>query len=107
VQPSPGTDFRSYRDVVASRRAGNLSTRPIGSHEDILNLQFISGSTGLLKAAALTQCGITNSAHYLALRLEVTPQDRLLVPVPLFHAFGLIMGHCLWVPRRIWLLTPE
>ncbi|KAJ0345087.1 hypothetical protein COL922a_014937, partial [Colletotrichum nupharicola] len=67
------------------------SARPAGSHEDILNLQFTSGSTGPPKAAALTHYGITNSARYLAMRMEITPQDRLLVPVPLFHAFGLIM----------------
>jgi long-chain acyl-CoA synthetase len=95
VQLPAGSDFRPYQDVLAGRRAGNPSTRPAGSPEDILNLQFTSGSTGLPKAAALTQYGITNSARYLAMRMEVTPQDRLLVPVPLFHAFGLIMGQCL------------
>lgn len=104
VQLPPGSQFRNYQDVLAGGCPGNSSARP-GSHEDILNLQFTSGSTGLPKAAALTQYGITNSARYLALRMEVTPQDRLLVPVPLFHAFGLIMGQNTPGPRNNRLLT--
>jgi acyl-CoA synthetase (AMP-forming)/AMP-acid ligase II len=59
---------------------------------DILNLQFTSGSTGLPKVAALTHHGMVNSARYVGDQMNVTEKDCINVPVPLFHAFGLIMG---------------
>ncbi|KAL2839428.1 acetyl-CoA synthetase-like protein [Aspergillus pseudodeflectus] len=107
VQLPSGSEFWPYMEVVAGAPLGNPSATPAGSHRDILNLQFTSGSTGLPKAAALTQYGITNSARYLALRMEVTPQDRLLVPVPLFHAFGLIMGLCVSIASGAAAILPS
>ncbi|KAL2852233.1 hypothetical protein BJX68DRAFT_275046 [Aspergillus pseudodeflectus] len=89
-----GNLFRTYQQIMNSTNPQGALARYSGSHEDILNLQFTSGSTGAPKAAALTHYGITNSARYLALRMKIAPEDRILVPVPLFHAFGLIMGLC-------------
>jgi mevalonyl-CoA ligase len=60
--------------------------------QDIVNLQFTSGSTGRPKAAALTHRGMINSARYIALEMGLTSKDRIAIPVPLFHAFGLIIG---------------
>lgn len=62
------------------------------SSSDILNIQFTSGSTGMPKAAALTHSGLLNSSIYIGQNLGVTNHDRIVIPVPLFHAFGLIMG---------------
>jgi mevalonyl-CoA ligase len=59
---------------------------------DVLNLQFTSGSTGLPKAAALTHRGMLNSARYIGMQMGISESDRIAIPVPLFHAFGLIMG---------------
>ncbi|ERS95335.1 hypothetical protein HMPREF1624_08213 [Sporothrix schenckii ATCC 58251] len=61
---------------------------------DILNLQFTSGSTGQPKTVALTQHGMVNSARYIALLMQIQPTDAINVPVPLFHAFGLVIGFC-------------
>lgn len=61
----------------------------------ILNLQFTSGSTGPPKAAALTHHGMLNSARYIGMQMKVKPSDRINVPVPLFHAFGLVIGKTL------------
>jgi long-chain acyl-CoA synthetase len=71
------------------------------AHSDILNLQFTSGSTGLPKAAALTHHGMLNSARYIGDQMRVSKGDRINVPVPLFHAFGLIMGACTIFPMSI------
>jgi acyl-CoA synthetase (AMP-forming)/AMP-acid ligase II len=69
---------------------------------DILNLQFTSGSTGLPKAAALTHHGMVNSARYIGDQMNVVEKDRINVPVPLFHAFGLIMGMiCIFIPNTV------
>ncbi|KIW29108.1 uncharacterized protein PV07_04945 [Cladophialophora immunda] len=59
------------------------------SDSDILNIQFTSGSTGMPKAAALTHSGLLNSAIYIGRNLGITNRDRIIIPVPLFHAFGL------------------
>lgn len=57
-----------------------------------MNLQFTCSSTGTPKAAALTHFGMLNSARYMGVQMKVRPEDHILVPVPLFHAFGLLMG---------------
>ncbi|OAL25740.1 hypothetical protein AYO22_04729 [Fonsecaea multimorphosa] len=62
------------------------------SDSDIINIQFTSGSTGMPKAAALTHSGLLNSAIYIGQNLGVTCRDRIIIPVPLFHAFGFIMA---------------
>lgn len=59
---------------------------------DIVNLQFTSGSTGAPKAAALTHHGTLNSAFSIGHKMGMTSQDKVIVPVPFFHAFGLIIG---------------
>ena len=59
---------------------------------DILNLQFTSGSTGLPKAAALTHSGMINSSQYIGLNMALKPTDSIVIPLPLFHAFGLVIG---------------
>ena len=78
------------------------------SPTDILNLQFTSGSTGAPKAAALTHSGILNSAYYIGLQMAVTPVDKIVIPLPLFHAFGLIIGLCVaWVAGASAILPSE
>jgi long-chain acyl-CoA synthetase len=62
------------------------------SDTDILNLQFTSGSTGAPKAAALTHHGMINCARYIGMKMNIRKVDRVVIPVPLFHAFGLIIG---------------
>jgi long-chain acyl-CoA synthetase len=62
---------------------------------NILNLQFTSGSTGSPKTAALTHHGMLNSARYIGMQMKIKSSDRINVPVPLFHAFGLVIGKTL------------
>ncbi|RMZ83432.1 hypothetical protein DV737_g1594, partial [Chaetothyriales sp. CBS 132003] len=59
---------------------------------DIMNLQFTSGSTGLPKASALTHRGIMNAGRFIGDTMYLKASDRICLPVPLFHSFGLIIG---------------
>jgi mevalonyl-CoA ligase len=92
--------YVEYKEFLSSSRSSPTSLAQVGAMEkivkphDILNLQFTSGSTGLPKAAALTHRGMLNSARFIGKQMGVSDVDRILVPVPLFHAFGLIMGLC-------------
>ncbi|KAL3479634.1 acetyl-CoA synthetase-like protein [Aspergillus californicus] len=62
------------------------------SPEDVLNLQFTSGTTGSPKAAMLTHINILNNGRFVGAAMHLTPADIILSPPPLFHCFGLVMG---------------
>ncbi len=59
---------------------------------DPVNIQFTSGTTGLPKGATLTHRNIVNNAHFVTAAMELTEQDRLCIPVPFYHCFGMVMG---------------
>ncbi|GME46813.1 uncharacterized protein LTHEOB_1195 [Neofusicoccum parvum] len=60
--------------------------------DDLLNLQFTSGTTGAPKAAMLSHRNILNNARFVGHHLALTPSDTICSPPPLFHCFGLVMG---------------
>ncbi|RMC36519.1 AMP-binding protein [Paracoccus alkanivorans] len=62
------------------------------SPDDAINIQFTSGTTGLPKGATLTHRNIVNNAHFTTGRMHFTSADRLCIPVPLYHCFGMVMG---------------
>ncbi len=62
------------------------------SADDNINIQFTSGTTGTPKGATLTHKNILNNAYYTALTMRLTPEDRLCIPVPLYHCFGMVLG---------------
>ena len=60
--------------------------------DDPVNIQFTSGTTGAPKGAALTHHNILNNGYFVAAAMRLTEQDRLCIPVPLYHCFGMVMG---------------
>ena len=59
---------------------------------DAINVQFTSGTTGHPKGATLTHHNIVNNARFVARAMRLTAHDRLCVPVPLYHCFGMVLG---------------
>ena len=59
---------------------------------DPINIQFTSGTTGSPKGACLTHRNIVNNAHFVTSRMNFTEEDRLCIPVPFYHCFGMVMG---------------
>ncbi|MFZ5608040.1 MAG: AMP-binding protein [Pseudomonadota bacterium] len=62
------------------------------SPDDAINIQFTSGTTGAPKGATLTHHNILNNGFFVAEGMGLTPADRLCIPVPLYHCFGMVMG---------------
>ena len=63
------------------------------SFEDVVNIQFTSGTTGYPKGVTLTHHGILNNALYIGEALECTPDDKIAINVPLYHCFGMVLGN--------------
>jgi fatty-acyl-CoA synthase len=61
--------------------------------EDPINIQYTSGTTGFPKGAALSHHNILNNGYFVAESMSFTDQDRLVIPVPLYHCFGMVMGN--------------
>jgi len=61
--------------------------------DDLINIQFTSGTTGAPKGATLTHFNILNNGHQVGEAMRITESDRICVPVPLYHCFGMVMGN--------------
>jgi len=93
-EPRPGfIDF----DAIARRANDALRTRldAISSglqFDDPINVQFTSGTTGRPKAATLTHHNIVNNAYFVGRQMALDQEDRMCIPVPMYHCFGMVLG---------------
>ncbi|AXE31286.1 AMP-binding protein [Chromobacterium phragmitis] len=60
--------------------------------DEAVNIQFTSGTTGHPKGATLSHHNILNNAWFVGAAMKLGPDDRLCIPVPLYHCFGMVMG---------------
>jgi fatty-acyl-CoA synthase len=75
--------------------------------DDPINIQFTSGTTGSPKGATLTHCNILNNGYLCAVSMGFTDQDRLCIPVPLYHCFGMVMGNLACLTRGATAVYPN
>jgi fatty-acyl-CoA synthase len=61
--------------------------------DDPINIQYTSGTTGFPKGATLTHHNILNNGYFLGRMLSYNEQDRICIPVPLYHCFGMVIGN--------------
>ena len=71
---------------VAERQAQLKNT-------DAINVQFTSGTTGTPKGATLTHRNILNNGYFIGEAMDLSEEDRLCIPVPLYHCFGMVLGN--------------
>jgi fatty-acyl-CoA synthase len=61
--------------------------------DDPINIQFTSGTTGNPKGVTLTHHNLLNNGYFVGRGCALTPEDRICIPVPLYHCFGMVMGN--------------
>lgn len=89
----PGPGWLSWADVEAGPLREELAGREREALPDqIYNIQFTSGTTGLPKGAMLTHRNVLMNAYYFGRRLRYDADDRVCVPVPFYHCFGCVLG---------------
>jgi len=67
--------------------------KPTLKPNDPVNIQFTSGTTGFPKGATLSHRNILNNGFFVGEQIGLMPEDRLCIPVPLYHCFGMVMGN--------------
>jgi fatty-acyl-CoA synthase len=80
-----GTDAVSDAELAARRDA----LQP----DDPINIQYTSGTTGFPKGATLTHKNILNNGYFTTELQGITHEDRICIPVPFYHCFGMVMGN--------------
>ncbi len=92
--PSGFLPWSQLADMAASISPQQLSERSDSLHFDQpVNIQYTSGTTGFPKGATLSHYNILNNGYMVGESLGLTEHDRLVIPVPLYHCFGMVMGN--------------
>ncbi len=73
---------------------------------DPINIQFTSGTTGAPKGATLTHRNILNNGFFVGEAMRLSEQDRLCIPVPLYHCFGMVLGNLACVTHGAAMIFP-
>ena len=84
----PWAQLRTEPDRAALAAVGATLDR-----NDAINIQFTSGTTGFPKGATLTHRNILNNGYFTGRTIKLGPQDRICIPVPLYHCFGMVLGN--------------
>ncbi len=74
--------------------------------DDPINIQYTSGTTGAPKGATLSHHNILNNAYFIGQTLHYTEEDRVCIPVPFYHCFGMVIGNLACVARGATMVAP-
>jgi fatty-acyl-CoA synthase len=93
--PAPGAiAFDSvYAMGEAPQRAHLAQLADTLQFDEPINIQFTSGTTGLPKGATLTHHNILNNGYFIGEAMHYTEHDKVCIPVPLYHCFGMVIGN--------------
>ena len=86
-------------DTLAARQAEQ-------AFDDAINIQYTSGTTGFPKGATLSHHSILNNGFFIGEWMRLTPDDRLCIPVPFYHCFGMVLGNLACVTHAATMVIP-
>jgi len=104
----PGTfrfsEIMTRGGATEARRIAELA--PQLQFDEPINIQFTSGTTGFPKGATLSHHNILNNGFFIGEAMRLTPEDRLCIPVPLYHCFGMVLGNLAAVTHGACMVFP-
>ena len=107
-EPAPGTHswprLEAMGDVTALARLHAQESAL--NFDDAVNIQFTSGTTGAPKGATLTHHNIVNNGWFIGEAMRLTEHDRLCIPVPFYHCFGMVLGNLACVTHGACMVIP-
>lgn len=87
-------DYQALLSAGEDVRLSDLEAREQSlSFDDPINIQYTSGTTGFPKGATLSHHNVLNNGYFVGETLKLTEEDRVCVPVPFYHCFGMVMGN--------------
>ncbi|KAI9649376.1 hypothetical protein NHQ30_001951 [Ciborinia camelliae] len=101
------TPFRALVSGYESLRRNKVVPDKELHRDDVINIQFTSGTTSTPKAACLTHHSILNNGYFIGSRMALTPSDIVCCPPPLFHCFGSILGYMATATHGSTILFPS
>ena len=87
----PWADLMTMGDLVSDEQLQKVQREQ--EFDDPINIQYTSGTTGFPKGATLSHHNILNNGYFVAELQNITSQDKICIPVPLYHCFGMVMGN--------------
>jgi fatty-acyl-CoA synthase len=101
----------NFDALLSDARAPELShLEGVGAtlqFDDPINIQFTSGTTGQPKGATLTHHNILNNGYFVGVAMQFSEADRLCIPVPLYHCFGMVLGNLVCITHGATMVYPD
>ena len=107
-EPTPG--MLNFGDLLTpvspDERARLLHIGSTLDTHDAVNIQFTSGTTGSPKGASLSHHNILNNGYFVGRAMNLSEQDRVCIPVPLYHCFGMVIGNLACITHGATMVYP-
>ena len=107
----PCAGFLAWQEVIEAGNNVNMETVDAITasldRDDAINIQYTSGTTGFPKAVVLSHHNILNNAYFTARAMHFTEHDRLCIPVPFYHCFGMVLANLLCLSVGACMVIPS
>lgn len=110
ISLAPSPDYTEWEDFL--EQAGGVDSDALMEREagldcdDVINVQYTSGTTGFPKGAMLTHHNILNNGFWVGERMRFSHRDRLCIPVPFYHCFGMVLANLACVTHGATMVLP-